>query len=1047
MDDAAAREEKVREGGSVSERPLPDSGRPSARGSASEEMKQIDVHVAPSPARTPSHSVRRSLHSAPSSPPPVAPDGPQPPPPSHSAVSPNTAAASAAAFRRPSRTPWDFMRRMTSRLLTDNAPLAFSLNEPDDPALATFPSNVIRTSKYTVLTFLPLNLWEQFHRLANQYFLFIVLIQLIPNVSPFPIYTSVIPLAFILVVAALSEAREDWVRHRADSVANSRKSTRVSAAGDEESLTSAHVRVGDVLRINRGEEFPADLILLSSSRDDSTCYVNTANLDGEAAPKVRIAPTATAELKTGQQVATVRGRIKYEQPSTSLYRFQGQVHLDDDRPGTGSSRHLPPASAASTFGLGDKQLLLRGSRLINTDYVYGLVVYAGPQTKMMLNRNPAQLKFSRYEQGLNRLVIVVLAINLVVCLLLSFYYVGVNQDWACEFDLCANDGSQWLLGFLTQYILFSFMVPQSLYVTIQLIKIGQALFIGWDNAMGYTEPDSGEYRRATVKSNSLNEELGHIDVICTDKTGTLTQNRMQLSKVSVESTLYFQSSDRREDSIASSMDTKGGKAPPPQLLVQDLVHSAFASLLSADDGEEKEEAEGELLLMTGSKMDPVDDADHFHTPKQKRRATPPEVSGLRTESLPASPSSSSYSSPSSSVHLDFVLNLLLCNAVLPDLKESVDGATQRVVFQSQSPDEIALVEALHECGVTLLGRSGDQVTIRVALPGYRLWTATYTVLAVLDFSSTWRRMSVVVRLPDRSIRLYVKGADTTIAALSAQQTAEQRRLLETTMGHVTDFAVTGSRTLVMAGKTVPEAEFTRWFDSRYHPAEMALEDRDNQIEAAFGQLEGRLQLLGASAVDDQLQEFVAQTVDFLLAAEIKIVVLTGDKLETAVTIAKQSHLIMPGVRVVYVAGVTKDEVEAALNVADTQMKAELEQASSAHAVRAEQEGGAAGQRKVGFALAIDGVCLELALLHCRAQFLSIFRQCDTIVSYRSTPLQKALVVKMCKEELKLTTLAIGDGANDVSSERTPPPPSRSRLSSSPVLSAHRRCLLRCVGSQ
>ena len=988
------REEKVREGSAEGRRPQR-IGRSSVRPSTShlhnpsEEMKGIDVNVGSSAPHSPSlHSSSPPSHSPPSD--------PSLPPPSSSS-SPSPPDSSAPSHRRRSRTPWDLLRRMTSRLLTDSAPVAFSLNEPKDPALATFPSNVIRTSKYSVITFLPLNLWEQFHRLANQYFLFIILIQLIPNVSPFPIYTSVIPLAFILVVSALSEAREDWVRHRADAVANSRKSTRVNETGGEEVLTSSQVRVGDILKIGKGEEFPADLILLVSSREDHTAYVNTANLDGEAAPKVRICPQATSGCHTGAEVAALKGRIKYEQPSTSLYRFQGQVHLDQ----AGGDGSRPPSTSTNTFGLGDKQLLLRGSRLINTDYVYGLVVYCGPETKMMLNRNPSQLKFSRYEQGLNRLVIVVLIINLVVCLLLSFFYVGVSQDWPCEFDYCATDGSQWLLGFLTQYILFSFMVPQSLYVTIQLIKIGQALFIQWDNAMGYTDPDTGEYRRAAVKSNSLNEELGHIDAICTDKTGTLTQNRMQLSKVSVECQLYFQSSDRREDSIASS---HGQKRPPPHLLVQDLVHSAFSSLLTPDDGDEKEGGETEGLGETTEDGEP-----HFHTPRKERPSGEESVK----ESLAASPSSSSFSSPSADIHLDFVLNLLLCNAVLPDLKATEDGSTQRVIFQSQSPDEIALVESLHECGVTLVSRSGDQVTVRVALPGYRVYTAMYTILAVLEFSSTWRRMSVIVRLPDQSIRLYVKGADTTLAALADQSTAEQRRLLETTMGHVTDFAVTGSRTLVMAGKSLSDAEFSRWYDSRYHPAETALEDRDNQIERSFAQIEGRLTLLGASAVDDQLQEFVAQTVDFLLAAEIKIVVLTGDKLETAVTIAKQSHLIMPGVRVVYVAGVTQAEVESALNAADAQMKAELEQAASVHAVQVER-GRGAQQSKVGFALAIDGVCLELALVHCKTQFLSIFKQCDTIVSYRSTPLQKALVVKMCKTDLALTTLAVGDGANDVS---------------------------------
>ena len=115
----------------------------------------------------------------------------------------------------------------------DGAAISFSLNEPSDASLSVFPSNAIRTSKYNVLTFLPLNLFEQFRRLANQYFLVIVVLQLIPGVSPFPLYTSITPLVFILAVSALSEAREDWVRHRADSTANNRRTVRLTRGAEE----------------------------------------------------------------------------------------------------------------------------------------------------------------------------------------------------------------------------------------------------------------------------------------------------------------------------------------------------------------------------------------------------------------------------------------------------------------------------------------------------------------------------------------------------------------------------------------------------------------------------------------------------------------------------------------------------------------------------------------------------------------------------------------------------------------------------------------------
>ena len=224
------------------------------------------------------------------------------------------------------------------------------------------------------------------------------------------------------------------------------------------------------------------------------------------------------------------------------------------------------------------------------------------------------------------------------------------------------------------------------------------------------------------------------------------------------------------------------------------------------------------------------------------------------------------------------------------------------------------------------------------------------------------------------------------------------------MQHATDFATTGSRTLVMSSRVLPEQEWNTW-KPKLNDAETSLEDRENKIEQTFRSIEHQMRLVGCSAVDDQLQELVPQTIDFLIAAEIKIIVLTGDKLETAVTIARQSHLVKPGVTVLFVSGVTQDEVSKSLNDAMSLVAAEKEQSESVHSV---------DNSPTLFAMAIDGVALEISLRHLKDLFRNVFDCCETIVSYRSTPLQKALCVKMCKTELDKTTLAIGDGANDVS---------------------------------
>ncbi len=178
-------------------------------------------------------------------------------------------------------------------------------------------------------------------------------------------------------------------------------------------VISQDIRVGDILRIEEGLEFPADLVLLSSSNANGTCYLNTANLDGETAPKHRKSATPTLAMREASQFALMRGHVQCEPPNRRLDRFRGRLTI-----------HASPGCVADGFqagvtALGDKELLLRGAKLVNTAWVIGLVLYAGPHTKMMLNRNQTPFKFSRFERQLNRFVLILFIANILVCLFLA----------------------------------------------------------------------------------------------------------------------------------------------------------------------------------------------------------------------------------------------------------------------------------------------------------------------------------------------------------------------------------------------------------------------------------------------------------------------------------------------------------------------------------------------------------------------------------------------------------------------------------------------------
>jgi len=1081
--------------------------------------------------------------------------------------------------------------------------ISFHLNDPVSIAAGQFPSNFIKTSKYTWLTFLPLNLFEQFRRVANMYFLFVVIIQTIPGVSPFPIYTSLAPLIFILAIGALNEAREDVQRHKADRIANSRPCELVQPGGIEVPTTSASVAVGQILKISQNQEFPADLILLHTAREDGTCYVNTANLDGEAAPKVRSASPATQNIFATPQALTeqLRGRIQYEAPNASLYRFQGNVLL---QPASSAANAVSSADGVLS-PLGDKQLLLRGAKLVNTAFVYGLVVYTGAETKMMLNRNPARFKFSHFEAQLNKCVIVCLIINLVICLIPSFFYIAQDDTFAVVWDIDKTGGLGWLLDFITLYILFSFMVPQSLYVTIELVKVGQAKFMEWDNEMGWTDPDTGVYNRCQVKASALNEELGTVDVVCTDKTGTLTSNHMELSRCSVGGALYFENDTHRDNhQLGNAQSEAHRNRYGAHKLMRELNAVAFAKWVAGRD------EQGRFVF------DHSDDwtQDEESSPDAAAAAEKQPLQPHQTDSAAPSPLShangvfsglasidshgedeSSASPPglkprgqfpsASATARDFLLNILLCNGTLPSWKavenkgddaedevhvvvksnspSSADGDKavpelvspdeaaplaspkprdnevsppaeagsdpaagelavparsmspvsqqhhevaaqldeqrrgQRLVFESQSPDEIALLQAAQRLGASFTQRSGNKLTIEINLPAghpaspqsspHAAWPSprskapalgeleprdiplkphdsrlslVYTVLAELEFASAWRRNSVVVRGPDGALKLFTKGADTTVAALIDHSDRRQQELLQLIMAQATEFAGTGSRTLLFASRPLSDEEFQRWWPT-YDVAQNAFSERDKRIERAFSLLEKDMFLLGCSAVDDQLQELVPQTVDFLLASKLQIIVLTGDKKETGVEIAKQSHLVKPGFHVLYLAATSAAEVETNMRTVLEDIVATKKAYNKKHGIIGEGEIAAAagnsnklglapvagtlddprhslssladsvdlesGRRgaqsllntvssspkPLGFALAVDGVALELALLYHRDLFMQIFVQLETVVSYRATPMQKALVVRLMKETGK-TVLAIGDGANDCS---------------------------------
>nr|XP_046151791.1 phospholipid-transporting ATPase IA-like isoform X4 [Oncorhynchus gorbuscha] len=779
----------------------------------------------------------------------------------------------------------------TSLADQEDARLIF-LNQPQ---FTKFCSNHVSTAKYNVLTFLPRFLYSQFRRAANSFFLFIALLQQIPDVSPTGRWTTLVPLLFILVVAAVKEFIEDLKRHNADSVVN-KKECQVLRNGAWEIVHWAKAVVGDIIRVGCSDYVPADSILLSSSEPQGMCYIETSNLDGETNLKIRQGLQITSEIKDIDSLMRLSGRMECESPNRHLYEFVGNIRLDGH----------------STMPLGPDQILLRGAQLRNTQWVHGIVVYTGHDTKLMQNSTRPPLKLSNVERITNFQILLLFGCLLAISLVCSIgqtiwkYQYG-NAAW--YMDLNYGGAANFGLNFLTFIILFNNLIPISLLVTLEVIKFTQAFFINWDTDMLY-EPTNTP---AVARTSNLNEELGQVKYIFSDKTGTLTCNVMQFKKCTVAGVAYGHIPEAEDGSFA-----------------EDDCHSTQSS----------------------------------------------EEAGFNDPSLLENLQSNHPTAP---VILDFMTMLAICHTAVPERT----GDT--IVYQAASPDEGALVRAAANLGFVFSGRTPDSVIIQALGAEEK-----YELLHVLEFTSTRKRMSVIMRTPSGKIRLYCKGADTVVY----DRLADSSRYKEITLKHLEQFATEGLRTLCFAVAEISESTYQQWLEV-FHRASTALQNRALKLEESYELIEKNLQLLGATAIEDKLQDKVPETIETLMKADIKIWILTGDKQETAINIGHSCKLLTKNMGMLVINEDTLDATRETL---------------SHHCGML----GDALYKENDFALIIDGNTLKYALTFgARQYFLDLALSCKAVICCRVSPLQKSEVVEMVKKQVKVITLAIGDGANDV----------------------------------
>ena len=795
-------------------------------------------------------------------------------------------------------------------------------------------SNKISTSKYTFYNAIPKILIEQFSKIANIYFLIIAIFQMfkeISNADGKPVI--LLPLSIVVLINGIKNYYEDWKRKKSDEEENMKniliynKNTKTF-----ENKKWCDIKIGDILKIEENNFFPCDCIIISVSEKNGLCFIETKNIDGETNFKHKKANSEInnkfiSKNNNNNQIdfeMFYDSFITCQSPNEFIYEFNGKFYFTNQNNKTNKENYI---------FLEYDNFLLRGCSLKQTKFLYAFVIYVGHDTKIMKNSPHIKNKISRIENIMNKQMILVFIFELILSLIVSISHLFlIKKDKTINYlfypyEKDPNNNKNLFLTFFINFgtwiILINNIVPISLLVTLEMVKYIQGMFISWDIYMY----DKVNKTMPKIQSSTLNEELGQVKFIFSDKTGTLTKNYMEFTAMSIGNKIYGLEEIYKDDNINQ----------------RNLIEDEFGKIYNFN-------------LKSSNFENDLNDNN-----------------------------SKNYND----IHL-FLLCLALCHSVMIDEKK-----LPIIEYKSSSPDESAMVNCARYFKYIFNGRDINNNIYLITKNNIKI---KYKILNILEYSSERKRMSVIVKTIENKIFLFSKGADNVIS----ERISLNKEQINITNEHLLKFAKKGLRTLMIAYRTITEEEYNL-FNNKYISALNDLINKEKKLKEAFDLIENNLYLLGATAIEDKLQNNVSEVLESFINAGIKIWLLTGDKMDTAKSISYSCNLINHSFHIFdFEENNTNEEyLEKKLTEYYSFINKSELSSSSIHI-------------KYALIISLNELTKILHIPKLKNLFYILSIKCNSVLCCRVTPNLKAEMVNLIKtNQPTSTTLAIGDGANDV----------------------------------